>query len=277
MSSKIFQNLTDEIINNFISRFSACKNLFYHPANKNGLLHAGEFGTYREQICMDFLRLFVPQKFEFGTGFLINVEDWNSTQCDIVIYDRLNTPPIESLEKQRFFPMESVAAVGEIKSDLTFSKLKESVVKLAAIKANRAVNNAHPCQQPEKKYDNKNPFDYIVTFIICNKFDFCIKDKNWSDLYSDEIEKKYMHNFILSINDGILINRVKKPDDNGYVMHCYPIFHEKDVKHFFVNANEKNDHIIKACWLTFQALSFCRTFIPDSAQYISDDIYTFTS
>lgn len=43
----------------------------------------------------------------------MNSENKISTQCDIIIYD-IN----HKTENQKFFPIETVIAVGEIKSDL---------------------------------------------------------------------------------------------------------------------------------------------------------------
>lgn len=57
-----------------------------------------------------------------------------SHQCDIVIYDALQTPLVESQFSQMFYTIESVAAVGEIKSVLSKQAFKETINKLATVK-----------------------------------------------------------------------------------------------------------------------------------------------
>lgn len=113
--NSIIRNTTIENYLNLKSAFENSKKIF--SSQKDGkIFHNGEYGTYREDLVKRFLRLYIPSRLDIGTGFLINAEGDISTQCDIIIYDRYTTPIIESSGNQRFFPIETVAAVGEIKS-----------------------------------------------------------------------------------------------------------------------------------------------------------------
>jgi hypothetical protein len=108
------------------------KNIF---SNDNGkLIHPGEFGIYREAICKRFLEFIIPKKLSIDNGFLINTNNEVSTQCDIVIYDSKHTPLVQSNELQRFFPIETVCAIGEVKSTLSKAQLKETLLKLSKVK-----------------------------------------------------------------------------------------------------------------------------------------------
>ncbi|MDD3085393.1 MAG: hypothetical protein PHU32_05915 [Candidatus ainarchaeum sp.] len=214
--SKIFNNLLESKIETFVNEFkNLSKSLFL---NENGnLIHPGEFGVYRERIVSELLSMVTPGRLDTGSGFIITVDDKVSTQCDIVIFDRNSTPKLESKNNQKFFPVETVAGVIEVKSNMSKSELIDSLKKLAEIKKLR---NSIPITNPEIFKDNKkniNVFDPIVnikdqmgTFIICNKFDFDIvkefkKDKNFLDeVYSDDNDK-YKHNMVLSIEDGLLL------------------------------------------------------------------------
>ena len=85
--------------------------------NKDGtLIHPGEFGMYREKIIREFLAPFLPTRLAIGSGFVITAANNISTQCDIIIYDKEHTPVIENGE-QRFFPVECVVGVIEVKSN----------------------------------------------------------------------------------------------------------------------------------------------------------------
>src|ERR1700748_1622761 len=118
MSNKIFQSILDEKIEFFKFAFQqTSKNIFWDEAKKQ-LIHPGEYGMYREAVCKDLLRLFIPGRLDIGNGFLINDVGDISTQCDIIVYDKNATPLIENTERQRFYPVETVSSIGEIKSDL---------------------------------------------------------------------------------------------------------------------------------------------------------------
>ena len=174
------------------------------------LIHPGEFGVYREKICIELLKNVVPMRLDFGTGFIIDAAGNVSHQCDIIIFDSNNTPLIENNEKQRFFPIECVVGVGEVKSDLTKTQLEEALRKLSNVKAMRlnieekrrkiyeSTNNTHRDYLPLV-----NPRDQLFTFLICDSLKFK-KDNlvNELDGLYGEINKKLRHNMILSIRDG---------------------------------------------------------------------------
>lgn len=115
---------------------------------------------------------------EIGSGFIITSTGKVSTQCDLIIYDKNNSPLIENNNKQRFFPIECVVGIGEVKSDLNKKQFKDALLKL---KNNKQLRNEIPeqsCYIFKHLKDNNNfnaknnVFDEIITFLICNKFDF---------------------------------------------------------------------------------------------------------
>ena len=95
--------------------------------NEDGnLLHPSEFGINREEIVKNYLKNILPDRMEIGSGFVVTANGKVSTQCDIIIYDKTVTPLIRDEKNHRFFPIESVIAVGEIKSKLSQTELKEA-------------------------------------------------------------------------------------------------------------------------------------------------------
>lgn len=153
----------------------------------------------------------IPQRLDVGTGFIITSTGKVSTQCDLIIYDKNNCPLIENGNLQRFFPIECVVAIGEIKSDLNKEKFKEALLKL---KNNKLLRNEIPSKNNYvfKELNNsefnpkKNVYDGIMSFLICNKFDFNYDNmvNEMNDIY-DGCELYLRHNMILSINDGVLM------------------------------------------------------------------------
>ena len=101
MSNRIFDALYREKIDIFKNSFSATSTeVFYDPEN-NRLIHAGEYGIYRESVVRDFLNFIVPQRLAISNGFLMSAMDDISTQCDVVIFDSKMTPLFQGGDKHR--------------------------------------------------------------------------------------------------------------------------------------------------------------------------------
>ncbi|KVR38200.1 DUF6602 domain-containing protein [Burkholderia ubonensis] len=219
------QALLDEKMRVFAEAFvDGSRRLFVD--DKGALVHPGEFGSYREAITHDFVRAFVPQRMAVDSGFVVTSSGRISTQCDVVIYDRSVTPLLQNDYKQRFFPVESVCAVGEVKSVMSLADLKAALRKLSGVKSLRdtlheptyvhCVKEAGLASEYEPHRDER---DQIVTFLICERFAFDIADK-MEEVLSSYVQEhpKYpsnlRHNFVLSVQDGLLT----------YVHHSGPLF-----------------------------------------------------
>jgi hypothetical protein len=244
VSNDVFDSLFRERIDVFRSAFSAVSTeVFYDPATKR-LRHTGEYGMYRESIVRDFLKFIVPRGLDISTGFLISTMNDVSTQCDIVIYDSRMTPLCQEGDRQRFFPVESVFCIGEVKSTMSKAQLAEALNKLAAIKAlgERIANPSIPGRNAAAPFDAiNNPYDLIPSVLICQKLDFSLANiENEIDgMYDPSVHHRHKHNMILSIDDGLLSyydnnsknlpyprlggsdlkNRFTYPDTNPYLHH----------------------------------------------------------
>ncbi|EKU57337.1 MULTISPECIES: DUF6602 domain-containing protein [Acinetobacter calcoaceticus/baumannii complex] len=186
--------------------------------NEDGnLLHPSEFGINREEIVKNYLKNILPDRMEIGSGFVVTANGKVSTQCDIIIYDKTVTPLIRDEKNHRFFPIESVIAVGEIKSKLSLTELKEALLKLAKIKSLRDVlfspAYVYSLRNKESTDDYKpesDEFDQIVTFLICEKFTFPIKKTPLTNIvscYGESLPHRpffHRHNMVLSMADGLL-------------------------------------------------------------------------
>ncbi|AWI26862.1 DUF6602 domain-containing protein [Flavobacterium pallidum] len=271
MGNVIFNKILEEKIEFFKFAFQqTSKDIFFDEDSKK-LIHPGEFGTYREAICKDFLRFFIPMRLDISTGFLI-VDSGNvSKQCDLIVYDRNNTPLIENAERQRFFPVETVCAIGEIKSDLSKNNFKEALNKLARNKRIKE-GMSHPTvlkrDHPGKFTPNVYPYDNIFSFLICNKLDFKLDNicDEIDSLYEDDILQNQKHNLILSINDGVLLYR----DDNDKSM-MYSHMGLKPLKNSFITPDKNvNCHFFYACSYIFMGTTSASIYYPEISDYIGD-------
>lgn len=208
--NSIYKQLLKIKIDKFIYDFKSTKNIFEDLKKKNNLFHPGEYGIFRENICKEILEFAIPQKFNISSGFIINSYDEVSTQCDVVIYDINNTPLIKEGNNNRFFPVEPLLAVGEMKSTLTLQDLCDTLIKISNVKKLKKINSLF-CVNQIQKVDyvpHLNPFDTIFTFIICEKitnFNFEKFKEKISDTYKqNQIPSYLFHNVILSLDDGII-------------------------------------------------------------------------
>lgn len=202
MANNVFNELLVSQIDNFIYEYSnTSKNIFFDQESKK-LRHPGEYGRYRENVAKDFLRFVVPRSIDLGNGFIITSRDRVSTQCDLVLFDKSMTPLYRDGEKQVFFPIESVAGVGEIKSTLSRSNLIDALEKLYQIKSlNTDVNRGVIVRKTDKV---REELCDLFTFLICKKLDFDLGSifEVFDSVYQGR-EPRYKHNMILSIDDGI--------------------------------------------------------------------------
>lgn len=274
MANRIFEYLLEEKITNFKNGFkNVSKNVFWNEETKK-LTHPGEYGYYREIICKDFIRFLIPRRLNIDTGFLINTADTVSTQCDIIVFDGNSTPLIENNERQRFYPVETIAAIGEVKSVLTKTKLIEAINKLAEIKQMRDKTSSSVSfvrREHKGNYDPSNyQFDSIFSFIICEKLDFDIS--NICDLITESYDKKYKphnkHNLILSIEDGLLTYNYFDSELKNNKCIPWPIFNTSLLKNLFLVQTENNDHIRYFASCLFQGTSSASILFPDTVNYM---------
>jgi len=271
MGNRILQSILDEKIELFKLAFEKTSKEIFWDEEEKRLIHPGEYGVYREAICKEFLRLLTPQYLEMNTGFLITPDEDISTQCDIIIYDAINTPFIENSERQRFFPVETVVAIGEIKSTISKADFKKAINKMARNKLLREkLKEPSIIKRGHKgNFDPTNyAYDNIFSFLICKKLDFNIENiaSEINEYYEEEIEPRQKHNLILSIEDGLLAYF----DNNGKTL-MHPILPKEGVlKNRFVipDANPEVHFQFFSSYF-FMTTSSISIYFPDLSNYLN--------
>ncbi|MDN2583219.1 DUF6602 domain-containing protein [Aquibium sp. ELW1220] len=95
-------------------------------------------GTAIEDSVRGELRKLLPAGVRIGTGFVIDTFGGTSQQQDIVIYESLCPCfPLSSNTEVKCFPVEGVIAVGEVKTSLDKTKLKEAFENIYSVKSLR--------------------------------------------------------------------------------------------------------------------------------------------
>jgi hypothetical protein len=215
MSNPQYIAIFNQKIEQFTRSFEVTREIYSDELRNNRCFHNGEFGRSREDACLALLMNTICTNFNVSNGFVINHDGGRTTQCDIVIYDPKHHPIKDSSTGTQFFPAETVAAIGEVKSCLDVSSLCDALAKLAKNKAIRdALNGATLCDtiknQPvtidTRVHHTTAPF----TFLICEQIERCSDNiaERIGKCYADHDIPRYLqHNLILSIKDGLFTYR----------------------------------------------------------------------
>jgi len=266
MSNRIFKALLEEKIEIFKSSFSSLSKAIFFDQSTNKLIHPGEFGMYRETLCKEFIRFIIPRRLDIEQGFLLNPNEEISHQCDIVVFDKDNTPLIENTERQRFFPIETVSAIGEIKSILNKGDFAKALNKLSMVKPLR-YNLINPFTLNNTKIKDYNPLDnldqQLITFLICQKLDFDFTNiENEIDNLYEKSNKMFKHNLILSIEDGLILY------ESDSIAFPYPNKVKKKLKPLFIKSDMDNIHFKVFASNLFLTTSNSKLLFPHIANYL---------
>lgn len=227
------------------------RHAFGDQEQRNGLVHAGEFGMYREQLLRTLLGCHLPARLSIGSGFLSTPQQHSSTQCDIVIYDRDATPSLDLVGGRTFFPTETCAAVGEVKSTLSVAALGEALEKLGETKRLRAAQcppglPVSPVEAVFSLWDGAASDDLtpqsldlhrqrlfqpqwveqqnLVTFLVCERIQWRKGEEPGSEGFHRSLARLYppssaslylRHNLLLSLEDGFLAYAASSAGDEG--------------------------------------------------------------
>src|SRR5262249_29496697 len=102
--------------------FASAGERMRHDLAERLVAHPGELGMGREEIIRDFLRRYLPKRFEISTGFAFDCHGNVSKQLDVVISDGSVATHFQTAGGVRYFPCESIVAAGQIKSSVTSLK-----------------------------------------------------------------------------------------------------------------------------------------------------------
>lgn len=194
MGNKIFDTILTRKIENFVSTFvDDSESLFYNESKK--LIHPGEFGRYRENSIKDLLRMLT--QYRVSDGFIITSKESVSKQCDIIICDNADLPILDD-NFINFFTIESVVALGEVKSKLDYTNFSKALRTLAE---NKKLSDDIDGVVKKQHNPRCTEYDLPVSFLVFKQASFELNKINFEEIYKD-IDRKYWHNFILSVEQG---------------------------------------------------------------------------
>ncbi len=106
-----------------------------------GVAHDGEKGAFREFFVAQLIRPLLPHHFGVGSGVVVASNGAQSRQTDVLIFDRRRLPPILLAGDRGLFPIDSVLAAIEVKSEIRadhYPQLVDAARRLAPPNSNNA-------------------------------------------------------------------------------------------------------------------------------------------
>ena len=209
--------------------------------------HNGEKGAARENMLEEYLKSYIPEKYCFSKGTIVDCKDVQSRQVDIIIHDKFLTPYLVDMDNTKIVPIESVYGVVEVKSTLTKEELRKCVKNIESVRKleKRTISGvSFPTAGLVFAYDSDASLEAVY--------------KNLNEISADvEVDKRI--SCVCVLNKGIILPVEKDgmtnvsllPNDNT----IYGIF------------NNANDALLLFYLIITQILNSITIFPPDMVAY----------
>ncbi len=86
--------------------------------DRESIFHPGTKGDASELNWIEWLRAYLPKRYNVGKAFIIDCKGTMSDQIDVVIYDQQYSPFVFNQDGAIYIPAESVYAIFEVKQEL---------------------------------------------------------------------------------------------------------------------------------------------------------------
>ena len=154
------------------------------------LAHPGTKGDGSENVWLDLLGTYLPQRYQVAKAFVVDSHGNFSQQIDLVVFDRQYTPFIFKFEGQTVVPAESVYAVFEAKQTVDAGLIAYAQEKAASVR--RLDRTSLPIPHAGGTYDPKPPIRILGGILSF--------ESEWSPPLGEPLRKALAANF----DDGVL-------------------------------------------------------------------------
>jgi len=117
----IFYNLQTQMVH----RLSADRKIIFHPTSK---------GDASELNWIEWLKTYLPRRYEVDKAFIVDSNNRFSEQIDLVIYDRQFSPFVFNQDGTLYIPAECVYAVFEVKQEFNKENFEYAAEKIKSVR-----------------------------------------------------------------------------------------------------------------------------------------------
>ena len=148
-------------------------------ANRKVLRHAPTQGAAAEVNWVDWLKEYLPKRYEVDSAFVLDSQGNWSDQIDLVIYDHQYTPFVLNQDGVKIVPAESVYAVFEVKPEISKANLEYAGSKIASVRTLHRTS-AQIIQADGRSFPPKPPFRILGGFLSL--------ENSWADLRGEPFQ-----------------------------------------------------------------------------------------
>ena len=181
-------------------------------------------GASREVVVREFIRCFLPSSYAIGHGEVFSERNDRSKQVDVIIHDDVFSPVFKTDDGGILVPCEAVYGVAEVKTRLDSNGWETALANVASVKGlkrdtsdstdilpNRRLRLSSQFKVPARPF---NPYVGLVVGLQGLSAERLVNDLN-DRLNRGEEEKALLPDLIACIENGHLITRFNKKDDQG--------------------------------------------------------------
>ena len=149
-------------------------------SNREIVFHAPSKGSATELNWIDWLKVYLPKRYQVDQAFIIDSNGRFSEQMDLVIYDQQYSPFVFNQDGAIYIPAESVYAVFEIKQILDKSNFEYATNKIKSVRLLHRTS-AQIVQADGRIFKPKPPFQIIGGILTLTS--------TWVDTFGDSFQK----------------------------------------------------------------------------------------
>lgn len=220
--------------------------------------HAGDRGAEREDVLEEFLAPLLPHQLAIGRGEVRATNGQWSKQEDLIIYDRLGCPRLFTGTRSQVFPVESVAAVIEVKSKLNTQSIQQASKNIERARSLQKTGAVAHLSSSALTYGEPTP---MFGVLFAYKLDIGLETlkKRWVETQSN-IPAEHRINLMCILDEMIMI----------HVDHTFPLWdrgaHDTEIGNFRA-FKSKEDSLFTFTLLLLRVLGDFRFGRPDLFKY----------
>lgn len=131
--------------------------------------HAGTKGDASEHVWLEFLKMYLPERYRAERAHIVDSRGAFSQQLDVVVFDRHYSPLIFNYEGQIIIPAESIYAVFEAKQSINATYVAYAQEKAASVR--RLYRTSLPITHAGGTYEPR-PLPHILAGILTFESDW---------------------------------------------------------------------------------------------------------
>ena len=125
MNGWSLSNLLGDLHDDIQQKLAIARRAFGHPGTK---------GDASENVCLELLKIYLPQRYQAIKGHVVDSDGRFSDQVDVLIFDRQYSPFILQFQGQTILPAESVYAAFESKQSINADHVAYAQKKVASVR-----------------------------------------------------------------------------------------------------------------------------------------------